>query len=1698
MITLKYPSLPADGQIQWERAECLFVPGQKLLDYINLPEELIEQVVFEGDIIQPYEIAYWVPRDGDEYHVLPRMSGKNKALIVGILGAIAAVALIPETGGTSWALFMSYAQAATLGFGVATALATLTSHPPRTKTDNSKSIPGFAGDANGEVAGIAQPVVLGDEPKVTSGVRVSSFVRVGTYLDISDLRSLSGTGSSIKTETEVTGVGTKFTTEVTMGDAIRLGGVLIGVVDAINSDTSLSLVTAATITRTNQPISDTRVGGSTSYREGEKSYQLLNMSKAPWGIQEIRDVQVNDQPIANFPGATYAYTLGETPEQWYNAAGAPIARPEAFDVTANTFAQTTELTGTPTIYTTSSGINVDAIEVIFGFPSGLLHTDSKGDQNNVTRYKVRYRLFGATPWTNFPVNDSHGTPTGFDSSGVFEKAASQRSNFFTYARLDHLTPGRYDVEVSWVGSDHIDATKDAWKVFLAGVTEEQSNAQPNPGYAMLAVSALAIESLNGSTPQVSCGGKWIKVPWHNGTSWQAPTWYGPDGPTAFAPIGRNPAWLTLELHRDGGADRTYPAGYVRWGLGLPDSKIDIPMWRSVAAKCDVSTHVVLDTGAEYDEPLHQLDGVLSTQRSAVEVRREIMAAFRAAPMMGGRGDQHSVFYDGEADLSQIVTVGNMASGTFAPVYDCSRKTNTFDVTYNDRDRSGDTTTRTVVNSHLVTTRGKAPKPEAIAMDWTSRWTEVLRNSQFALRKHEFIRTSCTYEMRTDAILWRAGDVVGVQHDLPEWGFGGRVRNGANTTTHVITPLKARSASGSIFLIDNDGSERLFDPAHKTYEVRVRLQDGSAEEGQLRTVSAGSVTTDGYFAVDVTAAFSSAPQYNDPVSFGELGKSVKPFRCIAITRSANSFRKVTCVEYNGTIYPPSGVVTTIDYSALPNFSAAPGPIMQCVAHEDLSQGNDRANTSTVIVDWSRPVSDPSTGFYRGADLERSFDGRNFTLIDHVPGTQYHWPGAPQEVQLWFRATPYSTSDRRNLAGRCVSVPIICHGSQAVPANVSGLVATVEGDSYVWRWTDISREMQYEGRDVDSGWGTADSRRLFIGRVTEFKINGPTVRSKTIYVRAFQPTAAAGTSTPIYSAASASATASKAAPAAPTIGARVTSTQTIKIPVGAASDTGVTGIRLWASQTTGFTPSTATQVAQIVPPAGGDFIFHLPAAGTWFFKVAAADPLTDRIGDYTYSSQFSSAIIVIVPQNPGTPTFTQNPTTQRRRAVVTPSSGPPVPTHVFSLFLNWTFADSINPAGSHVGFYVQIYPSGGDPELPYLSHTIMDTASRFWGIDGITFEASATWVGAVKALYADGSHSSLITSTGLALDPATGDDVLAQLKLDSHGGYYSNDTQRITAPDGSIITIDKNGVWTTNSDGIQRTPRRASHAVLHGATGGQFVSWTDPRLDPPLMPNVFGVPTSKLHVVTQMRNGTTLAAAPLYYPTRFQCDAGEISNTGFRLALAQYDGGVDGLIRATADNSGNWTVNGSADGAATARHGALLTMDASQPPTNTLGHAGWYDPIGSGLGGDFLMRAIMTFAADMPAVFKSDGTPYYVDLSFGVMRSGGANLTWNGTCASLASGPTYNLWGVGPLRAYTNGKRWRLPWVAISQLAFTDAFVMWWTGATYETGTSSGSSAPTRVLVDAFEQHGIFNPPTTPMSFRGSFADNGVDVLVIEDF
>jgi hypothetical protein len=1425
----------------------------------------------------------------------------------------------------------------------------------------------------------------------------------------------------------------------------------------------------------------------TQAKPGERSYQLINVSKAKYGIQAISDVKVNGEPISNFKGADYAYTLGESPEQWYDSSNSPIARPEAFDVDANTFAVNTLLTTTPFVYTTSAITNVDAIELIISAPLGIIHTHKGTDSDNWTRFKVRYRVHGTVPWTNY------GGP-GFDAAtGIRKITLKQQTTYLETVRIakppygNIPTPARYDVEVTWVDAHFTSPSGtdiDQWQLYLASVTEEVGGAATKPGYALLAVSALAVEHLTGQPPTITCQCRGIKVPWHDGVSWQAPTWVGPD-PTH--PIGRNPAWLMLEMHRD---KEDKVTGYDAWGAGIDDTRIYLPDWVSFAAKCNTSEHVDDSDGNHYDEPRHQLDITLNQQRSFDQIVRDLMATARGAPCMSGNGAQHGVFYDDNDTPVQVVTIGNMVGGSFQPVYDFSPRTNTFDVTYQDATNEYETVTRPIVNAHLVTTLGKKTLRESISMLGVTRFSQILRDATYNLRKHEYTKSTLTFEMRTDAILWRVGQVINVQHDLPQWGFGGRVRldNPNNTTTKVATSLKAKNVAGSIYITDIDGNDILINIGVTNYEVRVRLADGSGEEGQRRDVSAVAVSAAGYLVCTVSTPFSIAPAYNDVFAFGEYQKSVKPYRCIGISRSAHSFRKVECTEFNAGIYAAAGTVEVIDYSALPRYGGPPPPIdpTSCKAHEDLS--DDRAGNSVqsaVVVNWTKPARVSGYGFYGGADVEVSYDGGTvYTLLQQrVPGNEYRWNAAPRGVALKFRVTPVSTAGRPNVDGRAVSNSVTCGGRAIVPQNPTTVAIganatrrrTVRSqispgdplalinafDKYVtWAFTDTVNPsgtlLGFRVIVYDSVGGTPTHPLFDSGVISDpaarrSEVANLTIENASTFVAAVQ-------SVYIDGYVSALATSS----------GLVLDPNTYEPVVRGGDDRNAAAYPESfnvAALPTGFYVFNATHAF-----GNGEIQLTKTGAGTqlsWHFD------------------EWGAAYLDGVRYGPGAYAWV------RIAFDVAPAPG-----------TTMTITTKANPAGPDVlqtvtlvpdtAFHTYRIPFGTIPNLSFAGlagvHMILELSSVM--SVGQTCRVTAVGIG----------YETIDLSNDGYMDRAL--NARNQFGRDNVGlGFFLQSPIRQPAdPSGNVVVIEKNGMfWLRSGGGMDIPVKRAIKAVMHGCFDKEFFNWgshvgSAGGLIEPSLPTP--VASSKVRILLERAHDIPLDVAPSFYPQRTQLEALEITQSGFRLAAHKIEGpGYGGAIEAPTGGGGN--SNGWA-GSAIKKSG--LTLASSSSVVNN-GDA-WYDVFndlffGSGftVGLFYYSRCVLWVAVQMPTSKKADGTYYYADLDFDVHYSKAVNGTGSNPNPFHFNGWGSTIYGASGyrMRVYTDGQIYRYP------LVFTPMYGIWspvmkvdWYGQTLE----SGGSAPTSVWLDRFEGSAIYVTGGTGQ--ESQILGNDLNVTMVEEF
>jgi hypothetical protein len=1059
------------------------------------------------------------------------------------------------------------------------------------------------------------------------------------------------------------------------------------------------------------------------------------------------DIRLNGQHYSDFTGVEAEWRTG--------AAGQTVI--PGFDVAAATYDFNIDLYAAGSFTYVTASDTVDAFEVLLSLPA-LVHSDGNKLLPNTAYYTLQYRKQGDIPWIDFDYDNPRQLKGMFQSPG------------FETRRIENLAPARYEIRISGIGAAFVDPTKDAWRFFLNGITEESQSSNPHPGDSLVAIKGLATEQLSGNIVVSSVWRGYKPQTWEPILGFQTVPW----GVGDAAPVGRNRGWLTLALMRD---------KEIGAGNEIADEDIDLASAKAFADYCAEAVDVTPTVGDPYTEPRSQLDCYIDQQQDTIPLLQEFILPPANSTLIFS-GTKWRIGVDKPGTAVQLFSMGNIKRtdgvSNFQHQYKSERaELNCYDVTFDDEkaDWQSEPVTVCIDNRDLTAGGGVFRTEEemvslslpvlrqSLQLFGVSRRSEAVRSGRFRLRQVYALRELGGFGASTDALFAECYDIVNLSHDLPQWGYSGRC-------------MPNDLASASLVMFDRTIP---FDPLQPS-QIMVRFNAGSDTGDELieiRDVADASDPDSGdYFGLFVTTPFSKIPTEGDLWVWGPVGTLVKPVRIIEIDRDENLQRVVSWAEYNESIYDLDGPIIFPDYSLLPNFGAAPGPIPEVHAAIEIIDQKDGSKITSVLIQWTKPKPDQKYGFYKGARVEYSIDaGASWNVIQSVDGTEFRWLNPPHDETVLFRVTPYSTSGRYNFAGAATSDPLHIRWWNEPAPDLTGFAASYAGDAAVWKWIDPGREFQIELRDSDANWGVQDAHLIYRGRATEFKITGPTFRNKTLYARAFDAFLNYSTNTVF-------AAFAKTAPVAPFVntGNIVRTDEGIKIPVGTTTDPEVRGIYLWASQSVGFTPNDATRVGQIVSPGGGEFVFKTITPGTYYFRVAAADPISDRLKDFVYSSEFPSSIFVIQPQTPTAVAFGETPNISGRRRAVLPGGAQVTQQKIFALFVNWTFTDAVNPLAVLIGFQVIVYEqSAGSPNNPWWDSGIMaNTSQRACGIPDLTIDAAANYVAAVRAVYIDGYSSPLATSTGLLLDPSTGQPL--QTADDRNVAVYAETFDSAVVPTG----------------------------------------------------------------------------------------------------------------------------------------------------------------------------------------------------------------------------------------------------------------------------------------------------------------------------
>lgn len=632
--------------------------------------------------------------------------------------------------------------------------------------------------------------------------------------------------------------------------------------------------------------------------DGSKQYLNLLYCAGEGPIDSITDVKLNGNPVGNYKDVQVDFRLGTNDQSVIpnfndNYADQPL---------------TYELTNDWSVHQTQGNLS-NAIELTVSLPNGLYYANNKGGLSDTSvQLEAGIRKAGTAEWTPLPLSNEKGQSamvTLKDGQWFKLNSHSQQSiNLGNYRgvirdsansaiyrvyRFDVGEPGQYEIRMRCANKDGRSA-RHINKVYWSQLTQIVYDDFIHPGKVLIGIKALATDQLNGSDPNVT----WLQ---ERKTVWVFNSYTG--GYEAKA--ANNPAWACYDiLHHC----RKIGGEYVV--KGAPRERFIYDAFKAWAEKCDerhITFNYIFDNASQVWDALKYAENV---------------GRGKVIPL----GTRFSCVYDYAAQPTQLFTVGNIKLDSFVEEFQSTAsRANAIEVSFLNKQKDYERDVLPVFSEDYDVTTSLA-SPAQVELMGCDNVDEAYAYAKHYLRANKYEIRTCTFEAFTDAIACTIGDVILLQHDVTEWGQGGRIMR----------------AKGNIVTLDRTVT---FDRG-KRYRLMVR----NHETDHIETYDVASVN-----GSEVTLTQTTALSTDDLYTYGEATKEAKPFRVLAINKSNSEMtRKITCIEYYPELYADDdGDVPIVDYTTTSDVIK----VTNLIVVADAKTLKDGTVLCDIVATWQMP-------------------------------------------------------------------------------------------------------------------------------------------------------------------------------------------------------------------------------------------------------------------------------------------------------------------------------------------------------------------------------------------------------------------------------------------------------------------------------------------------------------------------------------------------------------------------------------------------------------------------------------------------------------------------------------------------------------------------------------------------------------------------
>lgn len=610
---------------------------------------------------------------------------------------------------------------------------------------------------------------------------------------------------------------------------------------------------------------------------------------------------------------------------------------------------------------------VDRLRVDVVLPSGTSRLDEKkGMKDHTTVFILQYREVGGQ-WL--------GIEGGTIAIGGRQMSAIRRS-YYT-PTLDRSK--RYQVRAT-----HTESTDDSNIQNAVVVTDINEITFDDINYKHTALLAMRIkldDQLNG-IPSVKyrCVGR--KVPIYNAlTGTYVETWTD------------NPAWIALDVLMN-----------KRYGGNIPATRIKLDYFRQWAQFCT-------------DNAL-KFNGVIDQRTNLWDALTPICKLGRAQIVRAGTRFQVAMVR--KTKPVQLFSMGNIKKGSLSLDWMAAdERANECHVTYYDKEDQGKQKT-VIVPNMAARERGEEPRPTEVTLYGIDNVTQATKEGTFAMNMQQLLQT-ISFEAPVESIACTLGDVVAIQHDMPNWGEGGLTDTGSTksllkldkpvtmeTGAQYVVKVRHDQVVQGAYEVDvivgnivvpsfgfnvtaYDRYRRLFVPGRGAdYEIEEPVIDQFGRHGLRLSSTAGLVVGEMFQLIDTnvletrnvaafsgsvsqlvpTVPFSAIPRAESPWAFGPTESVTQMLTVMNIGHKDDLWRSISGIEYKDSAYDD----TVIDYKPDPINTTPAIPNVTFGGFHEFRYLTGAEYLSDIEMKWSSPSLS-----YAYAEVHIRIDDEQWQLV-----------------------------------------------------------------------------------------------------------------------------------------------------------------------------------------------------------------------------------------------------------------------------------------------------------------------------------------------------------------------------------------------------------------------------------------------------------------------------------------------------------------------------------------------------------------------------------------------------------------------------------------------------------------------------------------------------------------------------------------------